>query len=68
MAPQAASSAVAPQILFFLRFIQQGSLVLTGFVAIYFVYWHVLLVDPVPAQLIAAIVAVRSSVPVRYLY
>lgn len=36
MACQAASSTVSPQFLFFLRFIQQGAIVLTAFVAIYF--------------------------------
>jgi hypothetical protein len=52
--------ATAAQILFLLRFIQQGSLVLTGFVACYFVYWHNALRDPVPLPLIALVAAVRT--------
>ncbi|KAH8595428.1 hypothetical protein B0O99DRAFT_686847 [Bisporella sp. PMI_857] len=47
--------SVLIQTLFFLRFIQQGSLVLTGFVAIYFVWWHNRLEDKVPRELVLLI-------------
>ncbi|KAE9377812.1 hypothetical protein N431DRAFT_541444 [Stipitochalara longipes BDJ] len=55
------SGAAATQIIFILRFIQQGALVLTGFVASYFVYWHNTLRDPVPLPLIGLITACTIS-------
>ncbi len=51
-------SSAATQVLFLLRTIQQGSIILTGFVAIYFVYWHNILRDPVPLSLVGLIAAV----------
>jgi hypothetical protein len=54
-------SAVATQILFFLRFIQMGSTVLAGFIAIHFVYWHNRIHDPIPSGEIIFIVAVSHG-------
>lgn len=48
------------QILFFLRFIQLGSTVLTGFIAIYFIYWHDIIKTQVPLGLIIVICTVTS--------
>jgi hypothetical protein len=53
------SSQAASQILFLLRFIQSGSIVLTGFIAIYFAYWHDRLHQTTPTELIILITAVR---------
>jgi hypothetical protein len=50
--------SIALQILFFLRFIQLGSTVLTGFIACYFVWWHDRLHDKVPQGLIIVICTV----------
>jgi hypothetical protein len=47
------------QVLFFLRFIQLGSTVLTGFIASYFVWWHDRLHDKVPLGLLVVICTVR---------
>jgi len=47
--------SIALQILFFLRFIQLGSTVLTGFIACYFVWWHDRLHDKIPQGLIIVI-------------
>jgi hypothetical protein len=58
MAKLTLSSAATMQILFLLRFIQQGALVLTGFVTSYFIYWHNALRDPVPLPLIGLLIAV----------
>jgi hypothetical protein len=52
---------LALQILFFLRFIQLGSTVLTGFIACYLVWWHDRLHDKVPSGLIKVICAVSFS-------
>ena len=49
---------LALQILFFLRFIQLGSTVLTGFIACYLVWWHDRLHDKVPLGLIIVICTV----------
>jgi hypothetical protein len=49
---------LALQILFFLRFIQLGSTVLTGFIACYFVWWHDRLHDKIPQGLIIVIFTV----------
>ena len=49
---------VATQILYFLRFIQQGSIVLSGFIAIHFVYWHDRIHTPIPTEEIIFIAAV----------
>ncbi|KAH0547931.1 hypothetical protein GP486_008328, partial [Trichoglossum hirsutum] len=46
---------IAHQVLFFLRFVQLGAVVLTGFVAIYFVWWHELLREEVPRGLVVLI-------------
>jgi len=51
------SSFLASQALNFLRFIQLGSTVLTGFIACYFVWWHNVLHDEVPSGLISIICA-----------
>jgi hypothetical protein len=60
MAQPAASGSgqLAYQLLFLLRFIQLGSTVITGFIACYFVWWHVVLRDPVPPGMIAVICTV----------
>jgi len=50
-------SFLALQILFFLRFIQLGSTVLTGFIACYFVWWHDRLHDEIPSGLTIVICA-----------
>jgi hypothetical protein len=49
---------VAFQILFFLRFVQLGSTVLTGFIACYLVWWHDRLHDEIPSGLTIVICAV----------
>src|ERR1700694_2522671 len=49
---------LAVQILFFLRFIQLGSTVLTGFIACFLVWWHDRLHEKVPSGLIILICAV----------
>lgn len=51
-------AAMATPVLFILRFIQQSSLVLTGFLTAYFIYWHNTLRDPVPLPLIGLLTAV----------
>lgn len=64
MASKAASSqpgSIATEILFLLRYVQQTAIILTGFIAAYFVYWHNALRDPVPSQLIELLTAVRIS-------
>jgi len=58
--PFSESMAAVTTILFLLRLIQKIALVLTAFVASYFVYWHNALRDPVPFPLIALITAVRA--------
>lgn len=58
MAKLTLSPAAAMQILFLLRFIQHGAVVLTGFVASYFIYWHNALRDPIPFPLIFLLIAV----------
>ena len=63
MAKLSLSSAATMQILFLLRFIQQGALVLTGFVTSYFIYWHNALRDPVPLPLIGLLIAVLPPFP-----
>jgi hypothetical protein len=50
---------LALQVLFFLRFIQLGSTVLTGYIACYFVWWHNQLHDKVPLGLVIIICTVR---------
>jgi len=57
---------LALQILFFLRFIQLGSTVLTGFIACYLVWWHDRLHDKVPSGLIKVICAVSFSLYYPY--
>jgi len=52
--------SIATQVLYLLRYIQQGSIVLTGFVAIYFAYWHNVLRDPVPLPLVGIIATVGA--------
>jgi hypothetical protein len=51
-------STVVTQMLFFLRFIQLGSIVLAGFIAVHFVYWHNRIHDPIPSGEIAFIAGV----------
>jgi hypothetical protein len=63
MAKLALSSAATTQILFLLRFIQHGALVLTGFVTSYFIYWHNALRDLVPLPLIGLLIAVLPPFP-----
>jgi hypothetical protein len=55
------AGSIAAQVLFLLRFIQQGSVVLTGFVAIHFIYWHNRIRDPVPVELVILVTTVRPS-------
>jgi hypothetical protein len=65
MASKAASShpgSIATEILFLLRYVQQTAIIVTGFIAAYFVYWHNALRDPIPSQLIELLTAVRISV------
>jgi hypothetical protein len=47
--------ALFTEIILFFRFIQQCSLVVTLFVASYFVYWHMTLIDDVPKGLVLMI-------------
>jgi fructose-specific phosphotransferase system IIC component len=53
------SSQAAFQLLFFLRFIQLGSTVITGFIACYFIWWHNVINDDVPEGLKIILFAVR---------
>ena len=54
----AMNSAVSQQVLFFLRFVQLGSTVITGFIACFLVWWHNVLWQPTPPALIAVICTV----------
>ena len=47
--------ALFHEMVLFLRFVQQCCLVVTLFVAAYFVYWHIILVDDVPKGLVVMI-------------
>lgn len=51
-------SAVSQQVLFFLRFVQLGSTVITGFIACCLVWWHDVLRQPTPLALVAVICTV----------
>lgn len=53
--------ALFTELILFLRFIQQCALVVTLFIAIYFVYWHLNLVDPVPKAYVVLIGTVRLA-------
>jgi hypothetical protein len=63
MAEPFSSSWIPIQLLFFLRSIQLGSIVLTGFIAIYFVYWHDILHNQIPLGLIIIISTVTHTIP-----
>ena len=52
--------ALFHEMILFFRFVQQCCLVLTIFIAAYFVYWHMLLVDDVPKGLVVMIGTVSS--------
>lgn len=60
--PNSRSGTIVAQILFFLRFIQLGSIVLSGFIAIHFVYWHNIFQEPIPIEEIVFIAAVSHFV------
>jgi hypothetical protein len=49
---------IALLVLFVLRFVQLGAVVLTGFVAIYLVWWHDVLDEKAPGGLVVLILAV----------
>jgi len=54
----AMNSTISQQLLFFLRFVQLGSTVITGFIACFLVWWHDALWQPTPPALVAVICTV----------
>lgn len=54
------SGVMENQVLLFLRSVQHGAIILSGFTCAYFSYWHANLKDPVPLGLNAFLIVVSA--------